>query len=314
MVWTNQTVSSGKLLLLVFLAAAVFVGLAAYGDFRNVGQRIASFPISYLSAAIALAVLNFLLRFLRWSYYLKILKIDVPFKLSLLVFFSGLALSITPGKLGELVKAYFLNSRAGVRMALSIPAVLTERLTDVVAVVLLGLVGLALLPESTRWILVGVLALTGLLLCLLVSKHNEHLLRLPVLRRWRDEIQVSREGIRRLTTPKPLFVAISLGVLAWLCEGLAFWLILQGLDTEILVLQALPIYASATIAGAITTLPGGLIGTEGTMLALLQQAGVARDGATAATLLVRLVTLWLAVGLGMIALGVLNRRHTVGIE
>jgi len=307
-------VSSGKLLLLVFLAAAVFVALAAYGDFKNVGQRIASFPISYLSAAIALAVLNFLLRFLRWSYYLKILKIDVPLKLSFLVFFSGLALSITPGKVGELVKAYFLNSRAGVRLASSIPAVLMERLTDVVAVVLLSLLGLALLPELIRGILVGVLALSGLLVWFLVFKHNEHLLRLPVLRRWRDEIRVSREGFRSLTTPKPLFVAISLGVLAWLSEGLAFWFILQGLDIEILALHALPIYAFATIAGAITTLPGGLIGTEGTMLGLLQQAEVARDAASAATLLVRLVTLWLAVGLGMIALGVLNYRHSVGIE
>ena len=306
--------SSGKLLLLVFLAVAIFVGLAAYGDFRNVGQRIVSFPFTYLSAAIALAVLNFLFRFLRWSYYLKILKIDVPLKLSFLVFFSGLALSITPGKVGELVKAYFLNSRTGVRMASSIPAVLMERLTDVVAVVVLGLSGLALLPESIRGILVGILALSGLLVWFLVSKHNELLLRLRVLRRWRDEIEVSREGIRILTTPKPLFVAISLGVLAWLSEGLAFWLILQGLDTEILAFQALPIYASATIVGAITTLPGGLIGTEGTMLALLQQSGVARDAASAATLLVRLVTLWLAVGLGMIALGVLNRRHSVGIE
>ena len=306
--------SSGKLLLLVFLAVAIFVGLAAYGDFRNVGQRIVSFPFIYLSAAIALAVLNFLFRFLRWSYYLKILKIDVPLKLSFLVFFSGLALSITPGKVGELVKAYFLNSRTGVRMASSIPAVLMERLTDVVAVVVLGLSGLALLPESIRGILVGILALSGLLVWFLVSKHNELLLRPRVLRRWRDEIEVSREGIRILITPKPLFVAISLGVLAWLSEGLAFWLILQGVDTEILAFQALPIYASATIVGAITTLPGGLIGTEGTMLALLQQSGVARDAASAATLLVRLVTLWLAVGLGMIALGVLNRRDSVGIE
>ena len=162
--------SSGKQLLPVFLAAAVFVCLTANGDFRNVGHRIDSFPFSYLSADIALAVLNFLLRFLSWSYYLKILIIDVPLKLSFLVFFSGLALSITHGQVGELVKAYFSNSRAGFRMASTIPAVLMERLTDVVAVVLLGLVGLALLPESILRILVGVLALNGLLVWFLAPK------------------------------------------------------------------------------------------------------------------------------------------------
>jgi len=185
-----------------------------------------------------------------------------------------------------------------------------ERLTDVVAVVLLGLVGLALLPESILRTLVGVLALSGLL----VSKHNDHLLQLPVLRIWRDEIQVSGEGIRSLDTSKPILVAIGFGVLAWLGGGLAFGLILHGLDIDIVALRALPIYASATIAGAIITLPSGLIGTEGTMLALLQESGVAKDVASAVTLLVCLVPLGLAVGLGMIALGVLNRRHSVGIE
>ena len=100
--------ASKKLLLLIFLAALVFVGLMGYGDFRDVGQRIANFPVSYLLAALSLAALNYLLRFFRWVYYLKVLKIDVPLQTSLLVFLSGLALSLTPGKVGELVKSYLL--------------------------------------------------------------------------------------------------------------------------------------------------------------------------------------------------------------
>lgn len=302
------------MLLLLFLAVLVFIGLAAYGDFRNVGQRIANFPIHYLSAALFLAFLNYLLRFLRWSYYLRVLRIDIPPKLSFLVFLSGLALSMTPGKVGELVKGYFLRNQAGVPLSSSLPAILMERLTDVVAVVLVGLVGVALLPVSIRWILIGVLALCGLLTWFLVSKHNEQLFQLPGLRRWREEVQLSREGLRTLTAPKPMVVALGLGVLAWLSEGLALWLILHGLGAEVSALRSLPIYASATIAGAITTLPGGLIGTEGTILALLQQAGVARDLASAATLLIRLVTLWFAVGIGLIALAVLNRYHLVKPE
>ena len=121
------------------------------------------------------------------------------------------------------------------------------------AVVLIGLVGLSLLPESIHRILVGVPALSGLLVWFPVSKPNEHPLQLPVLRRWRDEVQVSAEGIRSLASPKLLFVAIGLEGLAWLHEGMVFWLILQGLDTDIVALRALPIYASATVAGSITT-------------------------------------------------------------
>ena len=306
--------TSRKLLLLVTLTVVVFVALAGYGDFKTVGARLASFPLHYLSAALALAALNYTLRFFRWSYYLSLLNIEIPFRLSLLVFLSGLALSLTPGKVGELVKGYFLRNRAGVPLTSSIPAILMERLTDVIAVVLLGLIGLTLLPESIRWILVVVLIFSGVFIYLLASHRSQLLFRLPLLRRWREDAEHSREGLRRLTAPKPMLISVGLGVVAWLSEGLALWIIIKGLGADLSLVWTLPVYASATIAGAISTLPGGLIGTEGAMLALLQQGGVARDVAAAGTLLVRLVTLWFAVAIGMGALAMLNRFQPVRAE
>ena len=78
--------------------------------------------------------------------------------------------------------------------------------------------------------------------------------------------------------------------------------------------SALPIYAAATLIGAISTLPGGLVGTEGSMVALLQQSGIARGAASAGTLIVRLTTLWFAVAVGLVALAWLNRvRPTQGL-
>ncbi len=50
------------------------------------------------------------------------------------------------------------------------------------------------------------------------------------------------------------------------------------------------------------------------MLALLQQGGVARGAAAAGTLLVRLVTLWFAVAIGLGALAMLNRFQPVKAE
>ncbi len=109
-------------------------------------------------------------------------------------------------------------------------------------------------------------------------------------------------------------VAVILGAGAWFSEGLAFWVILEGLDAQVPLLQALPIYAAATLVGAVSALPGGLVGTEGSMLALLQQSGISRGVATAGTLLVRLVTLWFAVALGLAALLCLNRLRPGSIQ
>jgi uncharacterized protein (TIRG00374 family) len=132
--------------LLALLAVLVFVGLAGYGDFQDIGGQLGQFPIVYMLAALALAATNYGLRFIRWAYYLRVLKVRVPLGVSGLVFLSGLAMSITPGKAGELLKSYLLRDRAGVPVSTSAPVVIMERVTDVVSVVLLGLTGLALLP------------------------------------------------------------------------------------------------------------------------------------------------------------------------
>ena len=112
--------------------------------------------------------------------------------------------------------------------------------------------------------------------------------------------------MRELSRPMPLVIAVALGLLSWVSEGVALWVVLQGLGADVGLLLSLPIYAGSVIVGAVTTLPGGLVGTEGAMVTLLQQAGVARDAAAAGTLLVRVATLWFAVGVGLAALAWLH--------
>ena len=299
--------TSKKLGLLVIVTVLVFAALVGYGDFREMGQRLAHFPVSHLVAALALALLNYLLRFFRWSYYLRKLKITAPVAVSGLVFLSGLAMSITPGKAGELLKSYLLRDRAAVPVSVSAPVVIMERITDVVSVVLLGLVGLALLPLPIVVALVAALSITGVALMVVASRHGGRLLSLPILRRWKSSLEASHQGLRLLTVPRVVAVAVALGAVAWFCEGLALWVILSGLDADLSVGRAVSIYAAATLVGAVSAMPGGLVGTEGSMLALLQNSGIARGPASAATLLVRLVTLWFAVMIGVMALVWVNR-------
>ena len=305
--------TSRKLLLLIGLAVLVFVGLSGYGDFREVGARLARFPVTHLAVALGLAALNYGLRFCRWAYYLRVLKIDVPIAVSVLVFLSGLALSVTPGKAGELLKSYLLRDRTNVPVLASAPVVLMERLTDVVSVVLLGLVGLVLLPLPVVVVLLGALVLCVVAIGLFTTRRGDRVFELPVLRRWRDELRTSQEGMRRLAAPSVMAVAVLLGALAWLSEGVALWVILSGLDAQISMARAVPVYAASTLVGAASAMPGGLVGTEGTMVALLQQSGVGRGAASVATLIVRLATLWFAVAVGLVAMLWLSKIKAVPV-
>ena len=170
----------------------MFAGLFSYGDFNQISRRLAHFPVLYLVAALALAALNYCLRYLRWSYYLQVLKIRVPFRVSSLVFLSGLAMSITPGKMGEFLKSYLLRDRCQVPIAASAPVVLMERLTDVTPVILLGLIGLFLLPLSVALLLAVLMLLSGGALFLITSRHSDGLFRLPVLRKWQGQTRYWR--------------------------------------------------------------------------------------------------------------------------
>lgn len=302
-----MAVSNGKKLFLVgLLACIVFVGLTGYGDFREVWGRLAGFPASYLILALLLALVNYFLRFIRWAYYLSLLGIEVPFKVSLLIFLAGLAMTVTPGKVGELVKCFLLREREGVPVATSVPVVLMERLTDLAAVILMGLVGLLLLPPVVAVFFIFALVVVSLPVYLFTTRHSDRVITLPVIRRWSEQVREARQGMRILARPVPAAIALALGFLSWVSEGVALWVVMRGLGSELGALISLPIYSGSVLAGAITTLPGGLVGTEGAMVTLLQQAGAGRDVAAAGTLLVRVVTLWFAVGVGLMALAVLH--------
>ena len=64
--------------------------------------------------------------------------------------------------------------------------------------------------------------------------------------------------------------------------------------------EALFVYAAGTLVGSLSFLPGGLGGTEATIIWLLGILSMPGATAAAVALLVRLFTLWLAVIIGLV--------------
>jgi uncharacterized membrane protein YbhN (UPF0104 family) len=63
------------LIIFLILSLAVFAGLAFYGDLPELVGQVSSFPIGYWFIALGLAPANYLLRLVRWQYYLRVLGI-----------------------------------------------------------------------------------------------------------------------------------------------------------------------------------------------------------------------------------------------
>ena len=130
----------------LWIIVAVVVGVAAYsmiGDIGKLGDRLTGFRWSAFVAALALALANYVLRFVRWAVYLRRQAVRVPAVSSALVFGAGLSLSITPAKLGELVKSYLLNEMHAVPVTRTAPIVVAERVSDLIALLALAVIGVA---------------------------------------------------------------------------------------------------------------------------------------------------------------------------
>jgi uncharacterized protein (TIRG00374 family) len=305
----NERMQLGKnvkrrLILSLFFGVLVYVGLAIFGDVRSVIASLKDFRWSVLPVIFALALANYVLRFLRWAYYLRVMNISLPLKDSVTVFMSGLAMSISPGKLGELIKSYFLKKMTDTAMSRSVPIVFAERFTDFFAIVALAGVGAFSFRYGEKLIWVGA---AGTLLILVIVMNRpltvrliDALARLPVLQRPAKALHQIYEGAYTLLRPGPLVIAIFFGVTSWFCECMAYWVTIDAFGFRIGVFEATFIYAFATFFGAITMLPGGLGTTEGTLTGLAMLQHVPKNAASAATIVIRVTTLWFAVALGLL--------------
>ena len=302
----------------IWIAIIVVISVAALlavGDVRELGERLVGFGWWAFALCLGLALLNYVIRFFRWQLYLRYQQVSVPTGSSALVFGAGLSLSITPAKLGELVKSYLLRELHGSPTTKTAPIVVAERVTDLIALLLLAVVGVAAYGvETTLVIVAAALVVFGLVL-LAWPRPTRALIDLFTRPRFtakfRKPMHEMYDGLAALCRPRLLIVATAIAVPAWGAECIGFAEIVNAFPgAQVDLGLAMVIYAATTIAGALSFLPGGLGVTEASMTILLVQGAAQLDRAAAvdATLLTRLATLWFAVLLGLVCLAVARAR------
>jgi glycosyltransferase 2 family protein len=311
----------GRVILGVAAGVAIYVAFSIWADARSVGRALADFRWSIALAALMLAFLNYLVRFGRWHYYLKVLGLAIPPGHSFLVFLGGFSLTVTPGKLGEVVKALLLRESHGIAAARTAPIVIAERLTDLMGLLLLACVGIFSFKADPRFLIIGAGLIVFGLVAISVEPIAAFFLRLfaktPGLRKIAPKLVEAYQTTATLLRPAPLLLGVALSTVSWFFECAAFWAVVHGFAGASVGIQAATfIYASMTVAGALSFLPGGLGVTEAGMLAMLGElaTGCGRSVAAAATFVTRLCTLWFAVVIGIAALLIFAKRTKITVE
>ena len=296
----------GRGVVISALAAALgYFAFSVWAGWRDVLAALGAIGFVGMVAALSLSLVNYGLRFIRWQGYLAALGHPMPPAPSGAIYLSGFAFTTTPGKAGELLRGVFLVNH-GMPMLRAAAAFLSERLSDLVAVVLISLPGLALLPRGLPVVAAGVVAVVGLGLTLGLADRLDHLARRleagrgGFLRAGARKIALLLFEARRCHSPGQTLTATLLSLLAWSAEATAFYLVLRWLGIETGLWYAMSVYALAMLAGALSFLPGGLGGAEAVMVAMLIFKGAPEPLAVAATIVIRLTTLWFAVALGLV--------------
>lgn len=309
----------GKIILSIVFGVLVIAALSLFADVQKLAITLRTFGWWLVPPILGLTLFNYALRFLKWQFYLRLIKVrGLSTRDSFGIFFSAFTMVMTPGKVGELLKSYLLRRAAGTPIARSAPIILAERMTDGIALVILAALGLA----NTRlgWPVL-VITLIGALLATAIIQHRptaERLLTfgegLGPLGSRIHHLRNFYESSYELLRPRPFGIAVLCGLVSWMGECLAFYLVLIGLGLPgsfALLITATSILALSTLIGSVSLLPGGL-GVADASIAFLLTLTVAappmtNDIAVAGALLIRFATLWFGVALGAVVVIIYRR-------
>ena len=289
----------------LFIAVvAAITATVMFSDSGRVIKLLSEIDPVWLPLIFSSVIFNYLLRFIKWNYFLGIVGAKVPLKDNLWVFFSAFTMVLSPGKIGELVKSFLLRGRFDIPVAQTAPVVMAERLTDLLGLMTLCLIGFSQFAFGGRTILV-VAILLGLIIVSITRPWIWHQLeavatKFPKLSKLKHPIKIIQNSLRDLFSFKSLLFTTILSAISWAGEGIALYLIFRALQVEIPMLLMVSIFAHAfsSIIGALSFLPGGLLVTEGTLGMFFVFVKIADAQAVSATFLIRAVTLWFAVILG----------------
>lgn len=321
-------ISTGRLVAFVLVGMIIYLLMAIVDQWDQVIATIAGIEWWWIiPTMMGLSFFNYFIRYGKWQYYLQRIGVSISHADSFSIFLAGFTLTVTPGKIGEAIKGYFCREVDGSPIAKTVPVVISERVTDLLAMVIISILSFAAVLTSGNQLLLvsfaGLLVLIGALVLTNSKFYNKILKKLTTfgpLKRFEESVDQVEDTMVRTLSPKPMILGTLISIPGWFMECLELWLLLSivtgvGLPSLAptslyLLAQATFVHASASAVGAVLVfLPGGLGGYEIYARGILTTFGVLAAVATASVFLIRFVTLWFSVIVGFVALAVVTRRN-----
>lgn len=303
------------LLGLLALFVIGFIGLAATVGLQDTWAQLQKLSLHQFLGLLALSMINYVLRGVRWHLFAHKLGLRLKPRHSILHYMGGFAMTVTPGRIGELVRLRWISRLSGWPVERILPLPFIDRAFDIAAMGMVLAAGVVLSRTGiTSAVPVAILAIVTALVVtrpVLITRIVTGLWKM--VGRWPRRFAGLRRAARGMaifSTPKVAIPALILSIIGWSAEGYALYILLQWMGSDIGLASATVIFLFSTLAGGLTGAPGGVGGAEAAMLFLLSAQNVPMDTALPAMAVIRITTLWFAIILGVIIFPFAEKHST----
>jgi len=296
-----------KILIIVIAVICLYATFLIASDINTVYDKISDFKIEFFPIILLLVTSNWFVLFFRWHLLLRNAKIFIPVKDSFLILASGFALTIIPGKVGELVKSQLLKTKFGIARSKTVPIVILEQFYTAIGIIMLSFFGIWYFELGIYVLGIFTAALVFVFVLLSSRKAFNKIVSLLEKRRFTSKfvepLSSSYDAIKNGIRGPITLYACGLSMLFWLLEAISVYFILLAFGVEVIgFLAIISTYTTSIMLGILSFLPIGIGVVEGTLTSFFTIHGIDVSLALTIVIVIRLFTRWYGVSFGFIAL------------
>lgn len=279
----------------------LFVIILIKLDLRRVLEIITKVDLIILAVPLSLVIPLKTLQSWRWRYLLSMQNVSLSLGKSFLVYLGAFYIgAITPARAGEFIKAFYLRKEKNMSLGEGFSNILIDRLQDVLAFAIVGLIGLSLAPLGGTY-LYSIIGIAFLFLVIWVflfraetttKKISMVLVQSLVPKRYRSSINTQLDsfftGIGKLSNLRIIVPALATAALTAIAF-LQCYLITVSLSISISFVYLAFCVSVASLVSLIPISISGLGTREATMIVLFSRVGLSSESAVSFSLTYLLV-------------------------
>lgn len=259
-------------LIVALLLAALFLYLAIRGiSWKEVWLTLRSIRIEYFLLVLVIFSINAFIRSMRWGTLVRAQKPVSPLHMFWITMIGYLGNIYLPARAGELIRCGYMARNEKVNFGFAFATALTERIMDVVALVVIGVLSLSTMQNMPDWVptalrsmgIVGLVAVVGLF----VAPYFEGFIKkiisiLPVPQTWRKMISDLAEkflvGTRAFRDPVRAMGFAGFTVVIWFLDATNAIIMAKAFNLTLTFPQAFLMLVALGLASALPSTPGSL--------------------------------------------------------